>query len=141
MLKILVPVDGSDCSIRAVGHLIRKISWFRDSPEIHLLNVQSPLHGDVGLFLDSGQIRDFHHDEGLKALEGARRKLDSAGVGYVFHIGVGEPAEVIAGYAREQGCDEVIMGTHGRSSIVSLLMGSVASRVIQLGDVPVLLVK
>jgi nucleotide-binding universal stress UspA family protein len=37
--------------------------------------------------------------------------------------------------------DQIVMGTHGRGSVGRLLMGSVATKVIQLADVPVLLVK
>ncbi len=141
MVRLLVPVDGSESSLRAVDYLIKRIAWFKEPVEAHLLNVQSPLPGDVGRFVDAGQIRDFHHDEGVKDLEAARRRLDDAGIGYQFHIGIGEPAKVIVEYAREKSCDEIILGTRGRSSIVSLLMGSVAAKLIHLTDVPLLLVK
>jgi nucleotide-binding universal stress UspA family protein len=141
MLNMLIPVDGSESAIRAVQHLIKMASWYKEALEIHLLNVQYPLHGDVQMFLENEQIRDFHHDEGLKALEQARKALDAAGLTYVFHIGVGEPAEVIADYAGDKGCDQIFMGTRGLGSIVGLLLGSVATKVIHLSDVPVLLVK
>lgn len=141
MLKMLVPVDGSESASRAVQHLIKKVSWYRDPLEVHLLNVQYPLPGDVQMFIDNEQIRSFHHDEGLKVLEPARQALDAAGLAYVFHIGVGDPAQVIADYAREKGCDQIFMGTRGLGSIAGLLLGSVATKVIHLSDVPVLLVK
>lgn len=141
MLKLLVPVDGSENSVRMIDHLLTRMGWFKGPAEIHLLNVQHPVHGEVGMFLDSGQIRDFHREEGLKALEAVRRKLDGAGLAYQCHIGVGEPAEVIVQYAREKGCGEIVLGARGLGSLASLLLGSVASRVIQLSDVPVLVVK
>jgi nucleotide-binding universal stress UspA family protein len=141
MLKILVPVDGSENSIRVADHLIAKAGWLKEPMEIHLLNVQHPLHGEVGLFLDGAQIRDYHHDEGLKALADVRAKLDGAGVEYHCHIGLGEPAEVIAQYALEKDCDEIVMGAQGMDSIASRLLGSVVSKVLELADVPVVLVK
>lgn len=141
MLKLLVPVDGSESSIRAIDHLLARVDWFKGPVEIHLLNVQHPLHGEVGMFLDSGQIRDFHREEGLKALGAARRKLDGAGIAHEFHIGVGDPAEVILQYAREKDCGEIVMGTRGLGTIASLLLGSVASRIIQTSEVPIVLVK
>ncbi|MGZ8216125.1 universal stress protein [Methylomagnum sp.] len=141
MLKILVPVDGSENSLRVADHLITKTGWLKGPVEIHLLNVQHPLHGEVGMFLDGAQIRDYHHDEGLKALEAARAKLDGAGVEYQFHIGLGDPAEVIAQYALEKDCDEIIMGARGLDSIAARLLGSVVSEVLQLADAPVVLVK
>jgi nucleotide-binding universal stress UspA family protein len=141
MQKLLVPVDGSENAAHVIDHLATRLTWYKPPVEIHLLNVQHPLHGEVGMFLDSGQIRDFHRDEGLKALEPARQKLDSLGVAYQFHIGLGDPAEVIVQYAREKGCGEIVMGARGFGSLASMLLGSVASKVIQLSEVPVVLVK
>jgi len=141
MLKVLVPVDGSEAALRAVSHLAKIASWYRDPLEIHLLNVQYPLHGDVRVFLDDEQVQGFHHEEGLKALEAARGVLDAAALRYLFHVGVGDPAAVIAEYAREKGCDQIVMGSQGRSALAGLLMGSVATKVIHLSDTPVLLVR
>lgn len=141
MLKILVPVDGSENSLRVADHLMTKTTWFKEPAEIHLLNIQHPLHGEVGMFLDSAQVREYHHDEGLKALAETRAKLDAAGVAYHFHIGLGDAAEVIAQYALEKDADEIVMGAQGLGSIASRLLGSVVSKVIQLVDVPVVLVK
>jgi nucleotide-binding universal stress UspA family protein len=141
MLKFLVPVDGSETSLRAVDHLIKMLEWYRDAVDVHLINVQYPLHGDVSMFVGKEQIRAFHHDEGLKAMAAARGRLDARGVRYVHHIGIGEPAQVIAHYAREQRVDQVVMGTRGLGSVAGLILGSVAAKLIHLSDAPVLLVK
>lgn len=141
MPRFLVPVDGSETSLRAVDQLLKKLQWYKDPVDIHVLNVQYPLHGDVSMFVGKDQIRDFHHDEGLKALASTREKLDARGVKYVHHIAIGDPAQVIAQYAREQKVDQVFMGTRGLGSVAGLIMGSVAAKVIHLCEVPVLLVK
>lgn len=143
MRKLLVPVDGSEPSLRAVEHVIamRAKLGAPDSLKIHLLNVQHPLRGDITMFINEEQIKSYHHDEGIKALAKARKVLDKAGIAYRFHIKVGEPGEVIAHEAEERGCSEIVMGTHGWGSIVGLLMGSVATKVLHLAKVPVLLVK
>ena len=143
MRKFLVPIDGSDCSLRAVEHVIAKRGKLADPStlRIHLLNVQPPLRGDISMFINEEQIKGYHRDEGEKALARARALLDRAGAAYRFHIKVGEPAEVIARMAEERGCDEIVMGTHGWGSVVGLLMGSVATKVLHLAKVPVLLVK
>lgn len=141
MQKILLAVDGSDNAMRAVAHLIKRTSMVPGDYEIHLVNVQHPLHGGISSFINAAQIKQYHHDEGMNALARARGLLDAAGLAYGFHLFVGEPAEVIARYAREQQCDEVIIGTHGLSAISSILVGSVAIKVIHLSEVPVLLVK
>lgn len=141
MPRFLVPVDGSETSLRAVDQLLKKLQWYKEPVDIHVLNVQYPLHGDVSMFVGKDQIREFHHDEGLKALASAREKLDARGVKYVHHIAIGDPAQVIAQYAREQKVDQVFMGTRGLGSVAGLIMGSVAAKVIHLCEVPVLLVK
>lgn len=141
MPKVLVPVDGSASSERAVRYLLEKLGWYREPAEVHLLSVQHPLHGDVKMFVDAEQIRAFHHEEGLKALAPARAILDGAGVSYHFHIGIGDPAHVIAQYAKEKGCDQILIGTRGLGSVAGMIMGSVATKVVHLADVPVVLVK
>lgn len=142
MFRLLVPVDGSETSSRAVDNLLKKLNWYKaDKVEIHLLNVQHSLHGDVAMFVNAEQIKQFHHDEGLKALASARAKLDAAKVPYIFHIGVGDPAHVIVHYAHEKKCEQIFMGSRGLGSIAGLLLGSVTIKVIHLSDVPILLVK
>lgn len=143
MLKWLVPVDGSDSAVRAVGRMIDMLAWFRDEVEIHLLNVQHPMpYGNrVSSVLGQEKVAQYHHDEGIAALQPARNKLDAAGVKYVFHIGVGDAAETIVRYAKDQGCDQIVMGTRGLGSVSNLILGSVATKVLHLAEVPVLLVK
>jgi nucleotide-binding universal stress UspA family protein len=86
-------------------------------------------------------IDTYHREEGHNALEGAERKLKAAGVAYVARIGVGHAAETIAEYVRQQCCDAVIMGSRGLGATRSLVLGSVATKVVHLVDVPVTLVK
>ena len=140
-MNILLPVDGSDCSNRAVDYLIKQLKLYRDGVEIHLLNVQPPVPGNAGAFLGRDAINKYHQEEALKELQGAMSKLDAAGAKYRHHIGVGDPAETIAGYAAEQRCDLILMGTRGLGSVSNLVLGSVATKVIHLSPVPVLLVK
>ena len=140
-MKLLLAVDGSDCSNRAVDYLIKLLKSYKDGVELHLLNVQGPVSGNVSSFISGDAINKFHQEEAMKELQGAMRKLDAAKVTYRHHIGVGEPAEVIAGYAGEKGCDQIIMGTRGMGSVSNLVLGSVATKVIHLAPVPVLLVK
>ncbi len=53
----------------------------------------------------------------------------------------GEPAEEILRVAREAGCDLIVLGTHGRTGLRRLLMGSVAEVVVRKAECPVLTVK
>ena len=57
------------------------------------------------------------------------------------HITVGHAAESIVRFARERNIDKIVMGTHGRSGLLEVVMGSVARDVLRDATVPVLLVK
>ncbi len=57
MLKALEPIDGSANSLGAVRHIIKLVKD-REPLEIHLLNVQPPMHGDVTMFISgSGKVK------------------------------------------------------------------------------------
>jgi nucleotide-binding universal stress UspA family protein len=143
MLKLLVPVDGSDHSSRTIDRLLKDMTWYKDGAEIHLLNVQRPMpYGSrVSSVIGHDKINQYHQEEGMAALKTAMQKLDAAKVKYQYHIGVGDEAETIVKYAKEKGCDQIFMGTRGMGSVSSLLLGSVATKVIHLAEVPVVLVK
>ncbi|QRM20290.1 universal stress protein [Dechloromonas sp. TW-R-39-2] len=141
-MKILLPVDGSDCALRAVDQLIAHSSWYREVPEIHLLNVHPPIPlGRVQAHIGKETLHDYYLEEGQRDLLSAQEALNQAGRYHTSHIHVGQPAEVIAKVAAELGCDLIVMGSHGRSGVAGLIAGSVASRVLHLAHCPVLLVK
>lgn len=141
-MKILLPVDGSACALRAVDHLIAHVAWFREVPEIHLLHVHAPIPiGRVQAHIGKETLHTYYLEEGQEHLAEAQKKLDAAGRFHTTHIHVGQPAEVIARMACELACDLIVMGTHGRGGVAGLVMGSVATQVLHLSPCPVLLVK
>lgn len=139
MQKIVVAVDGSEHALNAVRHVARRAA--DNAVEIHLVNVQYPVHGSVSSFVDAGQIKQYHQEEGEKVMAPARAILEEAKLPYKHELFVGDPAEVITRFAKEQGCDEIVIGTRGLGGLTSLLMGSVATKIIHQATVPVLLVK
>jgi nucleotide-binding universal stress UspA family protein len=139
MLRVLIPIDGSENSLHTVNFVIRKAPHYKEPLEIHLLNVQHPFPGTIrGV---GEEAKRFHHDESIKALAPARKLLDAAGLKYEYHIGVGDFGETIARYAKDLKIEQVVMGTRGAGSVANMLLGSVATKVLHLVDVPVLLVK
>lgn len=142
VLKILLPMDGSECALRAARHVVSMRDMLRVPIEVHLLNVQLPVaSGAVKMFISQQQLKDYYREEGLAALKDARALFEQHGVPCQHHIGVGDLADTIVDYVREKGCGQIVMGTHGRGKLVGAVLGSVAAKVIHLADVPVLLIK
>lgn len=141
MPKLIVAVDGSESSMRAVTHAAKLAAHGAADTQIHLVNVQHPMHGSVSTFISGTQIQDLHQEEGMKALAQARSYLDTQNVPYEYHVFVGDPAETVSQYAAESSCDQIIVGTRGMSNLSSMLVGSVANKIIQQANVPVTLVK
>ncbi|MCG6939901.1 MAG: universal stress protein [Thiohalocapsa sp.] len=140
MTKVLLPVDGSAFSNRALDQVLR-MAHGGERLELHLLSVQLPIDsGHARMFVSDDDIAAYHRDEGLAVLEPYRARLDAAGVDYRWHVLVGHVAETIARFAEEQQFDKVVMGTHGRTGMTHLLMGSVAQNVTRRLKIPVELV-
>lgn len=141
-MKILLAVDGSEISLRAVRSLIDHVQWFADKPAVHLLTVHPPI--PVGLatqHVGQAALERYYREEGETTLAAARQLLDAAHLPHTPHIHVGEPAAIIVKLAGELGCDLICMGSHGHGVLQNAILGSVATRVLHLARVPVLLAK
>jgi nucleotide-binding universal stress UspA family protein len=93
------------------------------------------------MFVSDDEIHAYHRDEGMAVLKPCIDKLDAAGVPHHYHVLVGHVAQTIARFAKEQKFDKVVMGTHGRSGLTQLLLGSVAQGVVRRLKIPIALVK
>lgn len=139
MAKILIPMDGSQHALRALDQVLQRPD--RDALDIHLLNVQLPVDGNVRTFISAQDLEIYHREEGMAALREALQKLDAAGVRSQHHILTGHPGDVISRFAQQGDFDEIVMGTHGRTGLVKLVMGSVASEVSAKTGAKVTLIK
>lgn len=137
---ILVAVDGSACSDRAVRHAVG-LARATPGTTLHLLNVQPAVDGVVSMFVPGASIRSFHREAGDRALQSADGICRDAGVPYEKHIGVGHAGETIGRFARELGAGSVISGTRGHGGVAGVLLGSVAQAILSHVDVPITFVK
>ena len=140
VLRILVPIDGSDPSRRAAQHVL-DLAARGLSLEVHLLNVQPAVRGVAASLVSHGDLESYHRDEGMKALAESLHLVESAGLKPHAHVGVGDPGETVLAFARRLNCEQIVMGTRGHGSVTGLLLGSVARHVVGEADVPVTLLR
>ena len=140
-MKILVAVDGSKYTRRAVDYLISHREQFGGLPELTLVNVQYALPNHIAASLGKSMAGKFYADEWRKATALAKRLLDRAKIPYREANLIGEPGTVIAAQAAKGKFDLVVMGSHGHSSLANLVLGSCASKVLSLSKVPVLILR
>jgi nucleotide-binding universal stress UspA family protein len=138
-MRILVAVDGSKPSMKAVQLLVEHSDWYREPPSVELVTVHLPVPR-VG-HLNKAQLERYYQEEGEGMLAAAKKKLDGAGIPYKASVLVGSVAEALVKHAKDKRCDLIYIGTRGMSELGKALMGSTATKVLHISDVPVLLVK
>ena len=133
---ILHPTDFSECS-RAALDVARSLARYSGARLIilHVAPLDVYMEGRMGMEFDVREYRD--------ALETIRERVDGPDLKYPVETQLtrGFEAEDILQVAKEAGCDLIVMGTHGRSGLGRVLMGSTAESVVPRADCPVLVVK
>jgi nucleotide-binding universal stress UspA family protein len=141
-MKMLIAVDGSEHAGRAI-ETVGRLAQQMQSVEVVLLNVADAMvfYGELPPFdLEAVERAQRQHQDGL--LAEAEAQARACGLQKVLtQSAVGPTAQQILRVADERGVDQIVMGTHGRGAVGSLLLGSVAQRVVHQAKVPVLLVR
>ncbi|MFN0303854.1 MAG: universal stress protein [Burkholderiales bacterium] len=135
-LKVLIPIDGSENSLRALRHAIVEYQRHHEL-ELHLLNVQPRLSSHVARFVSRHDRDAWHAGQADKALVGARTVLDAAGVPHHVHWALGKRAAEICRGASQLGVHHIVMGTARKNSITRMFEDSVTVKVLQGTTVPV----
>ena len=137
--KILVPLDGSKNSIRALDMAIHIARQSHET--ITALSIK-PVPGIYAIhplgFLDFNSISEIK-----KLLESARVRAAKKGIQLTGKMIVGEPGQDIAQFANnvKNKIDLVVMGNRGRSSAKEIFLGSTSNHVLHKSKKPVLIVK
>lgn len=130
--KILFPTDFSHCGDAALAHAT---SLARDSgATLLIVHVEEPPVAYGGGEMYYGIPEPATED--LKRMLAEVKPTDES-VPYEHHLIVGDPASAIARLAEDENVDLIVMGTHGRTGISRLLMGSVAEAVVRHAPCPV----
>lgn len=142
--SILVPVDYSECSARALALATELASSFGASLDVvHVWDRPAYVSDDMKV----------GHGDGARSLvdmicENARNDMDAFtskvlgafGTKLSTRLLAGNPAAVVLKELSEGRHDLLVIGTHGRTGLSHLLLGSVAEKLVRLSPVPVLTV-
>jgi len=141
MHRILIPVDGSPGSEHAVQHAIALKHMGIDA-EIQLLHVSPAIDmNDFPASTGTGVAERLDQNDAEHAFGPAKRLLGEAAIPCTTRLVTGDPALEIAQHAEIHGCTEIVMGTRGLGPVRTLILGSVATKVLHLVKIPVTLVK
>lgn len=139
--RILVPIDGSSQSQTALEYAV---SEHPDASFIvlHVVNPSQMAYATDPSGMDYwGDWYDNAQDRAGEILEEAERVVETAGATVASAIELGSPARVIVNYAEDNDVDLIVMGSHGRSGVSRILLGSVAETVVRRAPCPVTVVR
>lgn len=145
--KILSATDFSEDSNLAISYAEEIARRF--NAEIIVLHVDQPLppvmvSPDMGPVMDVGAMTRIAEEQRLlaqKELDKIVNRMRDSGLKARSLLKVGSPFLEVLHTAQSEGTDLIVMGTHGRTGLAHVLMGSVAERVVQKAPCPVLTIR
>jgi nucleotide-binding universal stress UspA family protein len=144
---VLVPVDGSPLSLRALRHAL---TTFPDATvtALHVVDVYEPGYGtlsDVDTsyepLVGSEEWYERAEEVSERLFEEAREVAADEGREIATVSEVGDPQRVVVDYAEAEGVDHVVLGAHGRSEAERPLFGTVAEIVTRRAPMPVTVIR
>ncbi|WEL16428.1 Nucleotide-binding protein, UspA family [Halorhabdus sp. SVX81] len=139
--RILVPVDGSEQAREAVEFAVAE---FPDA-EMHLLHVINPADAGYSVQASMPTFSEEWYDRQKEQAENLFSEVESGATGFAGtfeeFIEVGKPTHTIVQHAEEHDVDQIVMGSHGRSGVSRILLGSVAETVVRRSPVPITVVR
>lgn len=140
-MRILLPVDGSVFSKTAIKFVAARQAGFGDDLKIELLNVQNLVPQALVELLSLKAVNAYSEAEADKVFDALDETISESGLVAEGKYLTGDIGDTIVAEAKNTNADLVVMGTHGRSGLSSLLLGSVSIRVLSKIDCPMLLVR
>lgn len=135
--RILVPTDGSTGTAHVALHAIELADIH--GATLHTLHVIDT--AVTGHLTDAGVSTESLDSRARQSVETVEQMADRHGVDCHTAIREGTPAETILDYARDEGIELIVAGTHGRSGVKRHLVGSVTERLVRHASCPVLTVR
>lgn len=144
--RILVPTDFSPSSHAALGYAVYLASRMGSAVEVlHVIEQPEELEEGAKVVVEGGAPKPIAQVLRDKAEEAMRRFLSdvpgSRGVSFKARIELGKSAETTLEIATNERFDLIVMGTHGRTGLARVVVGSVAEKVIRSAPCPVMTVR
>ncbi|PTR05305.1 nucleotide-binding universal stress UspA family protein [Nitrosospira sp. Nsp5] len=140
---ILVPVDGSATSDRALQEAIRLAR--QQSAQLELVHVVEDIRLlDSDSYINYAEMQETVRNSGKKTLAHAQMVVQLTGMGAEINLLEAHGkriASIIVEEAERWPADLIVIGTHGRSGFSRVLFGSVAEGVVRTAHIPVLLIR
>jgi nucleotide-binding universal stress UspA family protein len=136
--RVLVPVDFSDESTKAVENGLSLVESAEQLTVLHVAPSAIPAEGD--LLIGWSPTSDESRVERLREM--LRHKFSDKKYENVhFEVLFGTPATEIAKFAEKEHMDMIVLPSHGRTGLARMMLGSVAERVVRLAHCPVLVLR
>jgi universal stress protein A len=139
MKRILVPIDFSDCSRKALQYAI-PLAQEHNAALTLLYVVPPPYAAGEYVGIDYAQLQAEMRVSGDKGLSKLANELDGL-VSAEKLVRVGSPASEIIEAAKDLDADVIVISTHGRTGLKHVLLGSVVEHVVRRAPCPVLVVR
>ncbi len=140
-MKILLAVDGSTYTKKMLAYLTTNLDMFAGDNDYTVLTVQGTLPPRARAAVGKEVVDTYYAEEAAKVLEPVIKYLQRHELKVKSLSKIGNAGETIAKTAASGKFDMVIMGSRGHGAFGSLVMGSVATKVLANCDTPVLLVR
>jgi universal stress protein A len=137
--RILVPIDFSEDSLNALASACDLGKRF--GAELLLLYVVEPIYVADPYLAASPDVLDVQWDMAKEEMTRIGADLKKQGQRVDTMVQGGVAAKVIVDTATSTGADLIVMGTHGRTGLTHMLIGSVAEKVVRTASCPVLTVR
>ena len=140
-MKILLAVDGSEFTKRMLDYLSAHPGLFDGNAEFTALTVSAPITPGALSMLPKDFVRDYYADQAREILEPVQTFAKERGWKLKTEARVGHASDVIADVAESGKYDLVVMGSHGRTGLMKVVVGSVVSQLLVRSTVPVLIIR
>jgi nucleotide-binding universal stress UspA family protein len=141
---ILVPTDGSELSNQAIEYAATLAKAV--NAKLTVLTVSTPYYGFiVEPRVSSARIEDYQKEAAKLAVQYLDVAKDIVAAAKlpcnVMHVQSAQPYQAIIDVAKDQGCDLIVMASHGRRGVAAIVLGSETVKVLTHSTIPVLVVR